>query len=510
MIRPAINSLRLRLAVWCVACVVCLLLVHAALTLALTRVQTLRDIDRALMAELTLRAERHARGADVQTTTAAQVRRGSSAGRPAVDAWALDEAGMPDRRLPLEADAPAAVLPAPDVSLPANSGYDLMTAAGEMRTAHVVAGEGAAAVMVRASLPLEPLDALTENLLWSAGLGLPGLLIAACAAGLLISGAAVAPLADIIRRLESIRPVAPVALAARLPTVGMPAEVVCLSDAINELLACEQNAHRKQARFATEAAHELRTPLTAQRSVGELALRANATLESLSEAVSSMLEQSQHMQNLVDSLLLVARAEGGMLGTPTTTIDASELAEGAVRNMLPLAEQKSQSLSVQAQDRRLVVAEATLLRQAVLNLIHNAIVHTPENTRIDVGVRTNAEGEVVVSIIDDGPGFSAYEPGQVVHRYARRQEDRMGCAGLGLGLTIALSLVHSQGGKMIVDSRPGFGTAIRLHFPASDGPVSSTEPARFGRRRGDQRDGTAGGSKRRPSVLTAVLKGGRR
>lgn len=354
---------------------------------------------------------------------------------------------------------------------------------------------------------VEPLDALSTSLLWSAGVGAPVLLIAACAAGALISGAAVGPVVDIVRRLKAIRPDVS---AARLQTAGMSTEVADLCEAINDLLAQEQKAQKKQARFATQAAHELRTPLTAQRSVGELALRGNATAASLRDAVSSMLEQSQHMENLVDSLLLVARADGGMLGTPTTTIDASELAEAAVRSMLPLAEQKSQSLTVQAQDSRLVVAEATLLRQAVLNLIHNAIVHTPTGTRIDVGVRTNAEGEVVISITDDGPGFAAFEPGEVVHRYARRQEDRTGRAGLGLGLTIALSLVHAQGGKMMVDSRPGFGTAIRLHFPASEGPVSVAATVRFGRRRSDHHAGTAGGSKRRPSVLTAVLKSSRR
>ncbi len=117
---------------------------------------------------------------------------------------------------------------------------------------------------------------------------------------------------------------------------------------------------------------------------------------------------------------------------------------------------------------------------------------------------------MVISITDDGPGFAAYEPGHVVHRYARRQEDRQGRAGLGLGLTIALSLVHAQGGKMIVDSRPDFGTAIRLHFPASDGPVSSAAAVRFGRRRSDGGGGRAGASKRKPSVLTAVLKSSRR
>ncbi|MBA3599137.1 MAG: HAMP domain-containing histidine kinase [Methylibium sp.] len=353
----------------------------------------------------------------------------------------------------------------------------------------------------------EPLDAVWGDLLWAAGVSLPLVLIAACVAGVLIAALAVEPVADTLRRLQAIRPDAP---SARLRTEGLSLEAAHLCDVINGLLAGEQQVQKKQALFATQAAHELRTPLTAQRSVGELALRGDPTLASLREAVSSMLEQGEHMDKLVDSLLLVARADGGMLGTPTTTIDASELAEAAVRSMLPLAEQKNQSLSIQTQDSRLVVAEATLLRQAVLNLIHNAIVHTPKDTRIDVGVRTNVDGEVVISITDDGPGFAAYEPGQVVHRYARRQEDRQGRGGLGLGLTIALSLVHAQGGKMIVDSRPGFGTAIRLHFPASDGPVSTAAAVRFGRRRSDQGEGRAGAPKRRPSVLTAVLKSSRR
>jgi two-component system OmpR family sensor kinase len=353
----------------------------------------------------------------------------------------------------------------------------------------------------------EPLEAMWGPLLWSAGVSLPILSIGAVALGVFVSGLAVGPVTEVIHRLRTVRSGAP---AARLSITGMTQELARLSEAVNDLLADAQRSQMKQARFATEAAHELRTPLTAQHVVGELALRGSPSPEMLREAVSSMLEQSEHMQNLVDSLLLVARAEGGMLGKPTTTIDASELAEAAVRSMQPLAEQKNQSLSVQAQDSRLVVAEAALLRQAVLNLVHNALVHTPRDTRIDVGVRANAEGEVVISVTDDGPGFAAYEPGQVVRRYSRREEDRSARAGLGLGMTIAQSLVHAQGGKMVVDSRPGFGTAIRLHFAASSSPLSHPPAVRFGRRRSDHAGPEALAQTRASAVLKARFEGNRR
>ena len=280
-------------------------------------------------------------------------------------------------------------------------------------------------------------------------------------------------------------------LRATRPTSDVPislldAEIAQSAGTISELRELLLKAQRRQAQVATQAAHELMTPLAAQRCVAEAALRDGATAEQLEAAVVTMLEESRHMQHLVESLLLVAQADGGMLGTPHTVIDASRVAADAVHCIEPLAEMQNHSLSMRLQGAQFIVAEAALLRQVLLNLIHNTIVHTPGGTRIVVSVTGRPCGDVVISVVDDGPGMPTHEPVEETCRFARRREDREARISLGLGLTIAKSLVRSQGGKTVIKSAPGKGTAIRLIFPACAGPPATLEPLNLKRRKGDR------------------------
>lgn len=246
--------------------------------------------------------------------------------------------------------------------------------------------------------------------------------------------------------------------------------------AIQDLLENERRTQKIQVFFATEAAHELRTPLTAQRIVGELALRPETTNSELREALMSMLEESSHMQDLIDNLLLVARARGGMLGVPVTTVDAADICELAVHSMLPLADTKGQRLIIEKSGQHLIRAEGSLLRQVLLSLIHNGLSHTPEGSTIWVKVLTSQGNGVLISISDDGPGLPPYVPDQVVRRYARREGEKNGRGGLGLGLTIANSLVVAQGGKMVVGQRNGGGAVVDLYFERSFNPLTPTVP----------------------------------
>ncbi len=263
-------------------------------------------------------------------------------------------------------------------------------------------------------------------------------------------------------------------------------EVAHRARTVGELRELLLKLQRRQAQVATQAAHELMTPLTAQRCVAETVLRGGATAEQLEGAVVAMLEESRHMQQLIQSLLLVAQADGGMLGTPHTTIDASRVAADAVQCIEPLAEMRGHQLSLRLHGAQYIVAESALLRQVLLNLIHNTIVHTPRGTHIEVSVRSRSNGDVLISVVDDGPGMPAHEPAPQTRRFARRSEDRGERISLGLGLTIAKSLVRSQGGKTAIKSAPGEGTVVRISFRACPGPAAIDEPCKLMRRRGDR------------------------
>lgn len=258
------------------------------------------------------------------------------------------------------------------------------------------------------------------------------------------------------------------------------------ADTIPALRKLLMEVQRRQTEMVSQAAHELRTPLTAQRCIAEKALLKGAQADQLEGAVVAMLEESRHMQQLIDSLLLVAQADGGMLGTPRTPVDASRIAADAVQSIEPLAEVREHPISLRLQGPHFIVADPALLRQALLNLIHNAITHTPSGTRIHVLVQGENLGEVVISVVDNGPGMPKQEAGTGTHRYARRSEDRGTHISLGLGLMIAKSLVRSQGGKTRIFSTAGQGTAIRLHFPASSACHEPAPSANLKRRKDDR------------------------
>ena len=271
----------------------------------------------------------------------------------------------------------------------------------------------------------------------------------------------------------------------RLPIAALDGGTSPRASTTTELRSLLLESQQRGARYATEVSHELMTPLSAQCCVGELALRDGVSNEELRDAIATMLEGSRHMQNLIGGLLLAAQADHGMLGTPTTTIDATQIANRAVSTMAPLVDEHEQTISLEANGPQPILGQSTLLLQALLNIIHNAISHTPEGTHIRVQVEECKQYGVLMSVSDNGPGIPSREGEPVWLRYVRRTEDRTKRPSLGIGMSIAASLVRSQGGLMTVDSQTGKGTQVMLRFPSSTKPLSPESSLAQGRRQSD-------------------------
>ncbi|RQP21313.1 sensor histidine kinase [Piscinibacter terrae] len=240
------------------------------------------------------------------------------------------------------------------------------------------------------------------------------------------------------------------------------------------------------ARLAAQAAHELMAPLAAQRMAAEAALRDGAALEHLENAVVAMLEEGRRMQQLIDDLLLMAQADGGMLGTPHTIIDACGVAAEAVQCIEPLAETRKQCLALHVHGFQFIKADAAVLRQVLLNLIHDTTAHAPTGSRIVISVTASTLGEVEISVVRDGTGPECRDPISAPPQGQPWPGNRSGRVSTGLGLAIAKSLVRSQGGTCAVASTPGRGTAVRLGFPACEAPLPEGEPPRWKRRASDR------------------------
>jgi signal transduction histidine kinase len=249
----------------------------------------------------------------------------------------------------------------------------------------------------------------------------------------------------------------------------------------------------RQHRFVTDAAHELRTPLTAQAVIGESALTRKATRAELREAVGSMLEESKHMRRLIDSLLELTRvsAEGVVEKMPrrkARPLDLGRLSHKCVESLQILAEEKQQTLRLVGACDVWVDADVTIVRQAVLNVIHNAIEHCPQGACIQVETLVLSPTQGAIRVTDDGPGIALEEQSRVFERFYRGPASaRRRGGGLGLGLAIARAVMQSQRGDIRLVSRPGAGCCFTLTLPML--------PERSGRLRRSQPPPVAAGFK---------------
>jgi two-component system OmpR family sensor kinase len=226
----------------------------------------------------------------------------------------------------------------------------------------------------------------------------------------------------------------------------------------------------RQQRFVSDVAHELRTPLTAQSVVGESVLARQAvTAAQLREAIVSMLEESKHMKRLIEGLLDLTRAsltnsgeQGGVSRQPVV-LEVSGLARDCVESLRVLAEEKRQSIEVNAPAAVFAIADLTMVRQALLNVIHNAIEHCPEGTDIQVDT-ARSPNEALIRVQDNGPGIALDEQPYVFERFYRGA-GALRQRSLGLGLSIAKALLCSQGGGIQLRSAPGKGCCFLLTLP---------------------------------------------
>jgi heavy metal sensor kinase len=308
---------------------------------------------------------------------------------------------------------------------------------------------------------------LWENL-WQAVIGLmAGLPIAlgfAGFAGYFLARRALSPVERMARRAHEINGDD---LRARLAVENPNDELGLLARAFNETLGRLERSFEQLRRFTSDAAHELRTPLMAIRSVGEAGLREQASGDEYREVIGSMLEDSARLSRLVDSLLTIARADAGQIRLEKVDVPILPFVREAVLIMEVLAEEKGQAVSVDGSSSAHVQADPLILRQVIINLLDNAIKHTPQGGSIIVRVFGAEGSKVVVEVKDGGPGIAPEHRDRVFDRFYRVDDGRAGeDGGVGLGLAIAKWGAEAHGGRLDLDCPASGGSTFRLVLPA--------------------------------------------
>jgi signal transduction histidine kinase len=298
-----------------------------------------------------------------------------------------------------------------------------------------------------------------------------------------LGGGALALLAGLAVARRAMEPITGLTATARrvaktrdpdvdLPRLRADDEIADLSHTLDDMLSELDAAHNetegalaRQRQFVADASHELRTPLTSILANLEL-LEAELEGEDR-EIAGSALRSSQRMRRLVADLLLLARADAGRQA-PREAVDLATVVREAAGEAAPLAERHE--LEVDAEANVTVDGSADDLHRLTLNLIQNALVHTPPGTRVRVGLRS--EDGAVLEVEDDGPGVPAELRHRLFERFVRGQGDTGG--GSGLGLAIVRAVAETHGGSVELGEREGGGARFVVRLPPARDHASRT------------------------------------
>jgi heavy metal sensor kinase len=259
-------------------------------------------------------------------------------------------------------------------------------------------------------------------------------------------------------------------LHERLPVSGGE-ELVGLAHVVNDLLDRLERSFDQQRRFMADASHELRTPTAVVRSEADITLsRPHRSEAEYREAIAVMQDASRRLTRIVDDLFLLARADSGHQLVRVAPLYLEEVVDDATRAVRPLADRRGVRIDVNQPDESPFRGDADLLGRLVLNLLDNAIKHSPQAGVVDVRLdRSNGEYELTVA--DRGAGIPPDLQHRIFDRFyrvdsARAREEESATSGAGLGLSIARWIAEVHGGRLdLAESRPG-RTEFRLTLPA--------------------------------------------
>ncbi|GCE08508.1 sensor histidine kinase [Dictyobacter aurantiacus] len=312
-------------------------------------------------------------------------------------------------------------------------------------------------------------------------------LLAAAIGGYWLAGRALRPVKMITRMANEINATD---LRRRL-NLNLRDEFGELAATFDQMLGRLDAAFRRQTQFTADASHELRTPLTIIDLELNRALTQPHNCEEHRQILELVQSENVHMTNIVNSLLLLARADTGQLTLQRQQVDLSDLALECVERLLPLAREHDIILATGDLPELLVNGDPHYLTRMMLNLIENAIKYTHgSGQRVHVELTAASDKWGMLRVQDDGPGISDEHLPYLFDRFYRVDRARSHnpstssgaqkeVGGTGLGLSIVQWIVQAHGGDVHVESQPGKGTLFEvrlplLHIPASQEALATS------------------------------------
>jgi signal transduction histidine kinase len=380
-----------------------------------------------------------------------------------------------DQRVLEQEPKGAPYLGPPTVAVRTIKGYRVVNTEVSLRLAST--GEPLGHVIIQYARPVAPTEATVKRVELFLLVGVLAGSVLALIAGMAIARRAMAPIANLTSTAAEIA-------RTRDPSRRMPEpladdEVAELTRTLEGMLR-ELDAARgetetllaRQRRFVADASHELRTPLTSV--LANLELLAESLQGEQGDAARSALRSSQRMRRLVADLLLLARTDAAR-EQPREPLDLAQIVVEAAAELGPVSGEHEISLDVHPAKLH---GSRDELHRLVINLIENALRHTPPGTEINVCTQTLPDGRVELIVADNGPGVPADLAPTLFERFVRGAGDRGG--SFGLGLAIVHAVAGSHGGSVtleqpVEDGKTGARFVVRL-----PGRLDSTDAAGTG------------------------------
>jgi len=224
-----------------------------------------------------------------------------------------------------------------------------------------------------------------------------------------------------------------------------------------------------KSNFVSSVSHELRAPIASMRLLAESLERGKIAGEAKQKEYFGLLvQESRRLSMLIENILDFSRIERGSKKYEFEPADLGALAEDTVRLMRPCSNERQVELDMRkngAVGAEPFACDGLALQQALINLIDNAVKHSPPGSRVAVGLDGDSTG-VRLWVEDSGPGIPPEEHGKIFERFYRRgSELRRETQGIGIGLTIVKHIVEAHGGRVTVRSAPGQGSRFTMELP---------------------------------------------
>jgi two-component system OmpR family sensor kinase len=304
----------------------------------------------------------------------------------------------------------------------------------------------------------EALGALAP-LLWVGG---PIALMLVSGVVWVLTGAALRPVDRMRAEAQAVSVSEP---GRRLPVPRTRDEIARLGETLNELLGRLEEALDRERRFVDDASHELRTPLAVLKTELELALRSSRTRGELETALMSAAEEVDTLSRIAEDLLVLARADRGRLPVSRTEIDLAELSAQVAEGFMAQAAERGIEISVRSGEASLIRADPLRVRQALSNILDNALRHTPSGGSVMIKISQDGDASLL-EVVDTGPGFRRDLLPVALEPFVRDEAARGRVeGGAGLGLAIVRAVAEAHGGSVLIRNQPGSGASVVLRLP---------------------------------------------